>query len=280
MIRFADKSMIPSLKVIWQEAFGDDDAYISFFYENRFTESNTLVWLEAQKPVAMLTLLPAKIVVEGRQHPVKYIYGVATKAEYRGRGISTALVNYANEQADRNNEWLVLVPASESLFDFYRKCGYRTAFYLKELTINRAQIERAPKPEYRCSDIIAEEYKVLRDTCFAKSGYILWDVDAIDYVLRENRLVGGTATKITLGGDSHLLLYRKKDNILLVKETSLNYENLIPVLASIALQEECHTIRVRLPQGFKADTPAQEFGMLYAKSPVDLTDAYLNLVLD
>ncbi len=280
MIRFADKAMIPWLKEIWQEAFGDDDAYISFFYDNRFTGSNTLVWLEAQKPVAMLTLLPAKIVVEDRLHPVKYIYGVATKAEYRGRGISTALLDYVKEQAERDKEWLALVPASESLFDFYKRLGYHTAFYLKELTIYNEQIKTAPKAVYSCSDLSAEEYRALRDSRFAKSGYVLWDVDAIDYVLRENRLVGGTAVKITLNGDSYLLLYRKKDHILQVRETSLNEDNLIPVLTGVALQEECHTIRVRLPEDFRADMPALAFGMLYAKSSIALTNAYLNLVLD
>ena len=52
-ITFAKMEWIPQLKQIWKECFHDEDSYIDFYFMNRFTEENMLVWLEDKLPVAM-----------------------------------------------------------------------------------------------------------------------------------------------------------------------------------------------------------------------------------
>ena len=280
MIKFADKSMQPKLKAIWQESFEDDELYLDFFYKNRFTEDNTLVWTEGENPVAMMTFLPAEMIIDGNPYRTKYVYGVATKPEYRGKGISTALVNYANKLAESNNELLVLVPSSERLFDFYKKCGYSTCFFIKELKINQKEFNQFPKLSYLAANISAEEYKALRDNSFMQDGYVCWDINAIEYVLRENDFCGGTTVKITHDSETYILLYCQKDDILFVNETNLSKEIIFSVLSDIAVREECKSVYVRLNESYDLMLDSRPFGMIYPKICINTSLAYLNLTLD
>lgn len=279
MIRFAKRADVPFLKALWSEAFEDDDSSINFFYEHRFTESNTLIWAEKEMPIAMLTLLPAQMKVQEKRYPVKYVYGVATKREYRGRGISSKLISYINKQADDNNEILVLVPAKESLFDFYKRFGYQKSFYLKKYSFPVQELSSV-KVNYEITPVNPDEYKNIRDLRFQVDGYILWDRDALTYVLHENALLGGTTVIIRHNHIEDILMYYTKDKALYVKETSLSKDVLALALSDIALKAGCNTVHARLPQGSEMEVPSSPFGMAYTKTTLDIPNAYLNLVLD
>ncbi len=59
-----------------------------------------------------------------------YIYGAATDTEYRSRGYMRKLLSLAAE----NNDILFLKPASESLYKYYSKLGYKPRFYNKKIS--------------------------------------------------------------------------------------------------------------------------------------------------
>ena len=277
MIRFAKNADVPFLKALWREAFGDDDSFINFFYERRFSESNTLIWAENEIPVAILTLLPAQMKIVDKLYPVKYVYGVATKLEYRGRGISSELIHYINEQADNNHEILVLVPAEESLFDFYKRFGYQKSFYLKEYSFPAR--ENLPV-SYEVRPISPDEYKEIRDSRFQDDGYIIWDEKALAYIIEENTFWGGYTVKIQQHQIKDILMYYTRDKALYVKETTLNKDILFSILSDIALKAGCNTVHARLPQGHEFDVPSRAFGMVYTKNAMDIPKAYFNLVSD
>lgn len=282
MIRFADSTMIPALRGIWQEAFGDTSAYTDFFYANRFTGDNTLVWIADGAPVAMMTLLPAKIQTADGFYPAQYVYGVATKKQYRGQGLSSALIRHANDLADQRNEALVLVPSSERLFDFYEKNGYRTAFYLKQLVIPAEEGKPKLPDQYTVADISAHQYKTLRDERFSQPGYLCWDEASLDYCLRENAFTGGQCVKISFPsqGTEYALMYYISNKTMFVKETTLDEESILPILSDFAHRMGCDHIHARLPEWFDMPLARKPFGMLYAKNPLQASFPYLNLVLD
>ena len=59
-----------------------------------------------------------------------YLYGVATKKSHRGKGLMSALLEYAEQEEKRKGaEFSVLIPQTPDLFAFYRRFGYETRFY-------------------------------------------------------------------------------------------------------------------------------------------------------
>ena len=81
------------LRSLWKTVFGDEDEYISLFFDNYFNEAEVMGAIEGSRLVSMLFLLPMKVKTMERSFDAKYIYAVATLPEYRGRGISTKLLD-------------------------------------------------------------------------------------------------------------------------------------------------------------------------------------------
>ena len=86
-IMTANALMIPALRHLWKQCFGDEDAYVSLFFDRRFSPEQTLTAWVDDTLVGAVYLLEAE--VDG--HPLWYGYAVGTLPEYRGRGISRRL---------------------------------------------------------------------------------------------------------------------------------------------------------------------------------------------
>ncbi|WP_312645198.1 GNAT family N-acetyltransferase [Hydrogenoanaerobacterium sp.] len=278
MITFAKPEMLPELKAIWKECFGDADDTIDFYYNKRFRCENTLVWLEQGVPAAMLTLLPAELKQGEAYVPVQYVYAVATRKAHQGRGISSKLLEYANGLiAERGEVLSLLVPAQGELFSFYEKRGYTTTFSIKtaELTV---EIPARSNVDFVFTNIAAHEYKQLRDAAFDREGYLRWDETAIAYALDENQFNGGFACKImSQYGQAAALCYKIKD-MLFVRETTLSADAMPAALEALALQHGCVHITVRLPAYSTCSGELRPFGM--TSKPLQTCAGYLNLVLD
>ena len=119
MIIFAEKKHISDIAALWNEAFGDKLADVLVYLKTLI--EYCVVFEENNKVLGMLFLLPVKCgIKKGR-----YVYAVATLKSHRGMGISTALIEFAKGFVNDNNEdFLILVPQSESLFKFYEKRGF------------------------------------------------------------------------------------------------------------------------------------------------------------
>lgn len=132
MIIQADKTMISDLILLWKEAFQDEENYILNYINNYFDK--IIVYTENNIPIAMLSLLDAEIKIKGEKKNCKYIYAVATKEEHRGKGISSKLMRHVKSIADKNDDILVLVPASESLLNFIVNLGFVKVFiFMKKI---------------------------------------------------------------------------------------------------------------------------------------------------
>lgn len=237
MITFAKREMIPELKMIWKECFGDSDSYIDLYFSKRFKEDNMLVYMTGTKrndkdivsgkPVSMLSLLPATLITKKGIKKIQYIYAVATLSDYRGNGFSSQLLKQAMYFIQKQNEYAVLVPASESLFSFYGKRGFFRAF---DITWSQYRVQEdsaiksmeIKEDVLELCDISAIEYKMLRDTCFFGIGYVSWDVEAVTYAIEEMLHLGGFCKKLRYEGNVYAaLFYIVKDNHkLYVKEVT------------------------------------------------------------
>lgn len=226
-IVYADPSMIPELTELWMEAFGDEREYVEFYFTNRFSGDNLLVWLEEERPVSMISLLPVCIHRGGEKIPARYVYAVATRQDFRRRGYAKELILWAKEHLGVP---LILEPAGEKLAEYYRRMGFSDAFFVREYDILKDRRERCAAREtdtvaaaelsaglsfrkslsrrYWLLTITPSEYAGLRDACFAGEGYVEWDREGIAYALLENEFQGGYAYKVLHDGREDILLYR------------------------------------------------------------------------
>jgi ribosomal protein S18 acetylase RimI-like enzyme len=118
------------LKRIWNASFPGDEAFADWFLKNAYAPENALVWEEGGRASAMLHLIPMRCRMHGREVAAAYVYAVATLPESRGKGVAAALLQEAEVlEASRGTDMLMLVPQSETLFEYYRRQGFREALF-------------------------------------------------------------------------------------------------------------------------------------------------------
>lgn len=227
MISF-EKSVrkIDELKNIWLACFDEDARATDLFFEKAIKFSEVYCAKCDEKIVSALYLIGAKL--NGKK--AHYIFGVATLPEYQGRGIMGNLMEYALNDAKQNGDvYSLLFPASESLYDFYAKFGYKVKCTAKSRIFTRKELEKAEIAENNKDNILlqnndftefASQYykiygiKTVRDkNCFALieesdnqadvfySSYA--DFDSLKRLVLENT----TAEKLVFTGSSDDKLY-------------------------------------------------------------------------
>jgi len=264
LIRLATYHDIPALKHIRKICFGESEAYSAFYFATRFTENNTLTYLEQDSPVASLTLLDAELLTaDGHVFPVAYVYSVATLPNWRGRGIAAALSKYADDYLQaRGVAASLLVPASAPLFDYYAKLGYETKFFVEKY--EAACTDKESDTVLQASELEVGDYFRLRKEAYSGGGYyVQWSTDALDFALQDCRLTGGLAYRLhTAAREGFLLAYPMSDNTVIVKESWLDGD-LYP-LAVRLLQQKFGTHRKYIFYAMQRPetVTAQPFGMI------------------
>lgn len=137
-------SDIPALRQLWQEAFGDTDAYLDSFFSLAFATERALLVREDGGVLAALYWLDCSW--EGKK--IAYVYAVATSKQHRGKGLCTALMAELHNRVDRT----ILVPADDGLRTFYSRMGYRNFGGMEESTFfsgsTAVQIEKLTAESY------------------------------------------------------------------------------------------------------------------------------------
>lgn len=121
-----------TIKSLWKESFGDD-VYMQYFFDILYDFKRGIVaqdFSENEKNVvAFLYRFEMQMTNLG---PVSYVYAACTNKEYRKQGIMTKLLEYS-EKLDKEDGYkaTMLIPANESLFEFYKKRGFAKEIYCK-----------------------------------------------------------------------------------------------------------------------------------------------------
>ncbi len=217
------------IKSLWKTVFGDTDQYISLFFEERFDPSQCVVAVSGEKIAAMLFLLPFVLKQPDAEYQGRYIYAVATHPDFRRRGISTALLDFAHQKAKNEGAALsALVPAGETLFDYYGKRGFETEFYKRELEILPDNDADAELTAVSLEDMIS-----LRRKSFSGSrAFVDWDERALMYQQRENLLLGGETLYFSNPQEGYALCLPTGEGVF-IREWSAKelYPNIISAIA-------------------------------------------------
>lgn len=153
----------PALRRLWQQAFGDTEAYLDDFWAAAFSPERCRIVDENGEVAAALYWLDCAC----RGKKLAYLYAVATDKAFRGRGLCHRLMDATHAQLkEAGYAGAVLVPGSESLFRLYEGMGYRPFGGIRESTA------AAKDPAIALRRAEACEYAALRRTLLPQGGVL------------------------------------------------------------------------------------------------------------
>lgn len=290
MTEFASKTDKDSLTDLWQRCFGDSEDYIRLFLNTLWTDKNCLVFRENGTITSMLFLLEGAL--RCGVDPIRsgYIYAACTAPEYRGKGYMSALLKAADDIArQQGKEFLCLVPSEQSLFGYYARFGYLSAFKTKKIVLSRFALEQIADALQSVTDPSPKELEELRSECLATDHAFIWGADVLEYARKETLFTGGKAVYAAKNGrlSAYAFLHRIRDRTV-IKELCVR-DNAFGTLAANLLEDDAETFEFHLPMSFPLS--ADRFsvidkGMLKPltdcarKAVAHCKDAYIGLTLE
>ncbi|MBE6701641.1 MAG: GNAT family N-acetyltransferase [Ruminococcaceae bacterium] len=124
-IKHGSKKSLPLMKALWKDTFHDSDEFIETFFEKFYRPRKTLLLFDGKELVSMLFYMDVGMKYFRRRIKCAYLYGVATRLDERRRGHFSRLHGKLIEElTDRKYDAVLVLPASENLFGFYKNYGY------------------------------------------------------------------------------------------------------------------------------------------------------------
>ncbi len=131
-LSFATRHDTEAVRHLWEVCFKDETHYMDTFFFRMYKPENTCVARDNGKVISSLQMFPHTLCVKEKKFNSMYIGGVDTLPAYRGRGIATDLIAFAEEQMKKQHiDIAFLVPVSST---FYYKMGYRPLSFLSEFS--------------------------------------------------------------------------------------------------------------------------------------------------
>lgn len=126
---YPKESQIPGLRRLWQEAFGDTDAFLDLFFSTGFSPDRCRCIEDGGRILAALYWFDCSCA----DHKLAYLYAVATAEAARGQGLCRKLMADTAEVLRASGySGAILVPQDEGLFTMYGKMGYAPASGIRE----------------------------------------------------------------------------------------------------------------------------------------------------
>lgn len=123
------KADLPNVIELWHRVFKDPVGFIKSNIINFVGLDNLYVYEQYNAINAILSAVPCEI--SGSKGV--YLYALATAPELQGKGVMSKLMKHAEQDAENSGaEFAALIPASESLFGYYKKRGYTQETYVYE----------------------------------------------------------------------------------------------------------------------------------------------------
>ncbi len=146
MIEFAGIKDKKELSSLWQMTFLEDSQVIDYFFDKVFKSVVAPVIKVDGEIASALFLLPCKI----GEYEGKCVYCAMTKYPHRGKGYMKELLDFSYDYCLKNGfDFLFLVPAEESLFDYYEKCGFEKFGVARTYRFDTTTPEKREKINYQ-----------------------------------------------------------------------------------------------------------------------------------
>lgn len=288
-IRPARPEEIPRQKEIWKRAFGDEDAYIDYFYDHQDV-SQVLLLLEDGVIWTMSACLPTTLTLpEGQSVPSAYLYALATHPDARKRGYGRFMVRYVDFYLkERGMACVTTVPAEPSLHRYFASTGYTECFALRKVEL-LSDMTGAPAPEDALAPAGPAEYDAIRERLLAGSLHISYGEGLIAYQQGISQMARANLYRLTAGGETGVAAAEYLDDeTVLVKELVLPPKAMAGGAALLAAELPGRRYHIRTPAHWEGlpGSYLQPYGMVKWYDPalekewLDQRRAYLGLGFD
>ncbi|MDD3479468.1 MAG: GNAT family N-acetyltransferase [Paludibacteraceae bacterium] len=134
--------MRAQLQQLYRHCFDDSEAFVDYYFQQRYTDDRTQYILRDEQPVAALQTLSYPMLFAGRLCATAYLSAVCTHPDYRHQGLMRDLLAQTHQTlAARGVAAAWLIPAKPWLYDVYAKQQYATVFYQETELISVGQSE-------------------------------------------------------------------------------------------------------------------------------------------
>ena len=274
--RLGDRPQLESLSDL---CFGEEPAYRQLLLDRRWRPEECMVAADSRgRPVAFVFALPFALARPGGDVPGAYVYSLGVHPDFRGQRIGVDLMAFVWDTVLARGAGLVaLVPASASLFDYYRQLGYGP-FGSLGLGEPRPPREGPPMTPRRCAP---GEYLAARERLLADLPHGVWDEGALGYQQAFSALADGGLYLLDEGAGCAVA--ETYDGILHLKELLAPPGDLPGALAGMAGAFPGWRVEVRTRPDWapQLGLSAEAFAVARWRDGVPPTQsAYFSLVLD
>ncbi len=260
-------SQITNLRQLWKKTFGDSDDFLDMFFQTAFSAERCLCATIDDSVVAALYWFDC----EFSNQKIAYIYAVATVAEFRGQGICHALMEHTHLHLKKNGyAGAILSPAEESLFDFYKKMGYKTCTYIKEISYDNSMDLQPKGTNLEIRQISKTEFANLRRNRLPKTA-VIQECENLDFLEQQAMFYAGENFLLTAQISNRIANDSSNTSKHLNGVEFLGDESLIP---SILQTFACTS------GNFRTIGTEKPFGMYYTFTETALNPNYLGFVFD
>lgn len=199
-IRPAKPEELEREKELWKLCFGDDDAYIDYFYEKR-PITDTLVLLEDGVLWTMLALFPVEVVLpDGEKLKSAYIYALATHPDVRKKGFGRFILSYVDFYLkEQGMDCVTIEPAEAALHRFFSSAGFSECFALRKVEMMNYMAGKRTEGD-TMESVSPAEYRAIRERLLAGNLYVSYDEDVLDYQRGVVQNAGGGLYRLMVDG--------------------------------------------------------------------------------
>lgn len=227
---------------IWRACFTDDKAYIDNYLKLCLPYTKTwLLGLDSGEFVSCLSVIPSFVTIKNKNYRGGYLYAVGTLPEHRGNSYSSLLMDSAIKYCKESGmSYLLVKPASESLFPFYIKSSFNRVISKGILTFQtHSPVKSHERSLTETSDINARELLSMRAASFSDT-HFLWSEDILNYAIIEAKSRGGQCKKFRIITDNtdnsiYFVAYPDDFNRKKIKVLETNVKNKVEIDILIAL---------------------------------------------
>lgn len=116
---------------LWKNVFADSDSYIKLVFDSYYNNDSTFTIYENDKLLSAMLCVDYCFTYQNINLKSAYQCGLATRSEYRNKGLMSTLINRANDKLYYSNYVLsFLIPSDEYLRLYYKKYGYVDTAYI------------------------------------------------------------------------------------------------------------------------------------------------------
>ena len=191
-IRYAKDGDLENIKDIWNYCFGDEEAFVDYYFNNKYKAKNTILIEEDGDLMSSLQLNQYKIKLNNNTYDTSYIVGVSTYPDARGKGYMKDMMDFSlNELYKKGQLVSLLMPIDYRL---YRKYGYEHCYDQIEykLDINDLKQFKINGDFEKVKDInIKDMINIYNDFLIKNNGYIVRDENYYNNLFKEIKCENG-----------------------------------------------------------------------------------------